>query len=201
VDKSQLKSFVINELNNGRIRKRYFPMLTHLGLRDYSESVHSAGLNYLTEIGRHIEGAASLSEFPVYPVDNQYRHSLTREVRSDSIWYEIDTGRPLLVAEFERFDRTRLKHDKLREKIENLLLAYHQLGGEVLLILFVYWSYQGSVPDHIEKYLKVFDEGFSLANGKYIPGVSSHKTECVVFQAVADGEKERLVVNQWIQVR
>ena len=61
VDKLQLKSFVINELSTGTIRQQSFPMLTSLGLRDYSESIHSTGLNYLTDIGRHIEGVASLS--------------------------------------------------------------------------------------------------------------------------------------------
>ena len=201
MDKFQLKSLVINEFNQGNIRRNYFPMLTNQGIRDYSESVHSAGLNYLTEIGRHIEGVTSLSEFPIYPVEIQYSHNLTREVRSDSLWFELDTGRPLLVAEFERFDKSKLKHDKLGEKIENLLLAYHQLGGELAIILFVYWSYQGAVPNHIEKYLKTFDEGFSLANGKYIPGVNSHQTECVVFQAIASGVKEKLIINEWIQVR
>jgi len=65
----------------------------------------------------------------------------------------------------------------------------------------VYWSYQGAVPNRIEKYLKIFDEGFSLANGKYIPGVNSHQTECVVFQAIASGVKEKLIINEWIQVR
>lgn len=201
VDNSQLKSFVINELNQGKIRAKYFPMLTKQGLRDYSESVHSAGLNYLTEMGRHIEGVVSLSEFPVYPLNNQYSHHLTREVRSDSFWFTRDTCRPLLVAEFERFEKSKSKHDKLREKIENLMLAYHQLGGDLALILFVYWSYQGAVPNNIDNYLRVFDEGFSLANGKYIPGVSSHNTECIVFQAIASGFKEKLTINQWIQVR
>ncbi len=176
-------------------------MLTHYGVRDYSESVHSTGLNYLTEIGRQVEGVISLSEFPVYPIDNQYLHSLTREVRPDSVWFNRATGLPLLVAEFERFESSKLKHDKLREKIENLLLAYHQFGGKLALILFVYWSYQGAVPKDIDNYLRIFDEGYRLANGKYIPGINSFHTECLVFQAMASGSKEKITINQWIQVR
>ena len=201
VDKFELKSFIINELEEGTIRQNYFPMLTNYGLRDYSESVHSTGLNYLTEIGRQIEGVTSLSEFSVYPVDSQYSHTATREVRPDSLWFERDTGMPLFVAEFERFESSKLKHDKLREKIENLLLAYHQLGGKLAVILFVYWSYQGNIPKDIDNYLRVFDEGFCMANGKYIPGVSSFHTECIVFQAIANGLKEKLTINQWLQVR
>lgn len=176
-------------------------MLTHYGVRDYSESVHSTGLNYLTEIGRQVEGVISLSEFPVYPIDSQYLHSLTREVRPDSVWFNRETGLPLLVAEFERFESSKLKLDKLREKIENLLLAYHQFGGKLALILFVYWSYQGAVPKDIDNYLRIFDEGYRLANGKYIPGINSFYTECLVFQAMASGSKEKITINQWIQVR
>ena len=201
VDKYRLKAFVIKELEQGAVRQKYFPMLTNFGVRDYSESVHSTGLNYLTELGRQLEGVTSLSEFPVYPADGQYSHSLTREVRPDSLWFARDTGEPLFVAEFDRFENSKLKHDKLREKIENLLLAYHQLGGKLALILLVYWSYQGTVPNNIDNYLRVFDEGFHMANGKYIPGVSSYHTECIVFQAIASGSKEKLTINEWIQVR
>ena len=201
VDKLQLKSFVVDELSAGTIRQKSFPMLTCVGLRDYSESIHSTGLNYLTEIGRHIEGVTSLSEFPVYPVDSRYHHAVTREVRPDSLWFDSDGSNPLFVAEFERFESSRAKHDKLREKIENLLLAYHQLGGELALILFVYWSYQGAVPTDVDKYLRIFDEGFRMANGKYIPGVNSYHTECIVFQAIASGSKEKVTINQWIQVK
>ncbi len=201
MDKLQLKDFVVNELSTGTIRQQSFPMLTSLGLRDYSESIHSTGLNYLTDIGRHIVGVASLSEFPVYPIDRQYSHAVTREVRPDSLWFEKDSGKAVFVAEFERFESSKMKHDKLREKIENLLLAYHQLGGELALILFVYWSYLGSVPTDVDNYLRIFDEGFRMANGKYIPGVNSYHTECIVFQAIASGSKEKVTINQWIQVK
>ncbi|GFZ93791.1 hypothetical protein GCM10008018_45280 [Paenibacillus marchantiophytorum] len=200
-DKYQLKPFIINEFDRGNIRGANFPMLTTYGVRDYSESVHSTGLNYLTEIGRHIEGITSLSEFPVYPVNPQYSHRVTREVRPDSLWFEKETGKPLFIAEFERFENSKLKHNKLREKIENLLLAYHQLGGELRVILFVYWSYQGAIPNDIENYLRIFDEGYRMANGKHIPGLNSLHTKCLVFQAVASGSKESLTINQWIQVR
>ena len=126
---------------------------------------------------------------------------MTREVRPDSFWFEKDSGKSLFVAEFERFESSKMKHDKLREKIENLLLAYHQLGGELALILFVYWSYLGAVPNNVDNYLQIFDEGFRMANGKYMPGVNSYHTECIVFQAIASGSKEKVTINQWIQVK
>jgi hypothetical protein len=201
VDKEQLRSAIIEEFKSGNIRHSLFPMISIHGIRDYSETVHSAGLNYITEIGRYIQGITALSECPIYPTNQQYGHSVTREVRPDSVWYRQADVKPVLVSEFERFGNSKAKHDKLREKIENLLLAYHQLGSDLPLILFVYWSYSGSIPKDIDKYIRIFDEGFTLPNGRFIPGIDSFVTDYLIFQAVASGTKENLTINEWIQVR
>lgn len=43
-------------------------MMTKFGVRDYSETVHTVGLNYITAIGRFVDGVtSSLSECPVFP--------------------------------------------------------------------------------------------------------------------------------------
>lgn len=199
--KEEIKDWIIHEFKNGYIRNTWFPMLTTRGMRDYSETVHSTGLNYITEMGRQLDGYTALSEYPVYPVHDKFSHSLTREVRPDSIWYDKDSLKPVLVSEFERFENSKAKNDKLREKIENLLIAYHQLGGDLPIILFVYWSYNGIIPRDIEKYISIFDEGFRLPNGTYINGINSFLSDYLVFQAVAQGGKERLTINQWIQVK
>ncbi len=201
MDKEKIKDWIIQEFNSGQIRDMWFPMLSVSGLKDYSETIHSTGLNYITQIGRQLEGYTAISECPVYPDNHNFDHSVTREVRPDSIWYKKDGLKPVLVSEFERFDNSRAKNDKLREKIENLLIAYHQLGGELPIILFVYWSYSGIVPKDIEKYISIFDEGFRLPNGTYINGINSFISDYLVFQAVAQGNKEKLTINQWIQVK
>jgi hypothetical protein len=67
----------------------------------------------------------------------------------------------LLLCEFERYDNSRLKNRKLEEKIQNLLIAYHQLGGNIPLILFVYWTYPKVTPGDISNYIRIFDEGFT----------------------------------------
>ncbi|KZE95407.1 hypothetical protein AVP43_02347 [Geobacillus stearothermophilus] len=69
------------------------------------------------------------------------------------------------------------------------------------MILFVYWSYSGTIPKNIDKYISIFDEGFTLPNGRFIPGINSFVTDYLVFQAVASGTKENLTINEWIQVR
>lgn len=201
MDKEEIKEWIIQEFKNGKIRDTWFPMLSVSGVRDYSETVHSTGLNYITEIGRQLDGYTAVSEYPVYPINESFGHSITREVRPDSIWYDKEDLKPVLVSEFERFENSKAKNDKLREKIENLLIAYHQLGGNLPIILLVYWSYSGIVPKDIEKYISIFDEGFRLPNGIYIYGINSFESDYLVFQAVAKGNKEKLTINQWIQVK
>ena len=201
MDKEEIKKWIIQEFKNGKIRDTWFPMLSISGLRDYSETVHSTGLNYITEIGRQLDGYTAVSEYPVYPINESFGHTITREVRPDSIWYNKKDLKPVLVSEFERFDNSRSKNDKLREKIENLLIAYHQLGGNLPIILFVYWSYSGIVPKDIDKYISIFDEGFRLPNGTYINGINSYESDYLVFQAVAKGDKKKLIINKWIQVK
>ncbi|WP_342540373.1 hypothetical protein MHI39_23860 [Heyndrickxia sp. FSL K6-6286] len=200
-DKEKIKEWIIQEFKNGEIRDTWFPMLAVSGMRDYSETVHSTGLNYITEIGRRLDGYTAVSEYPVYPISESIGHSITREVRPDSIWYNKEDLKPVLVSEFERFENSIAKNNKLREKIENLLIAYHQLGGNLPIILFVYWSHSGIVPKDIDKYISIFDEGFRLPNGTYINGINSFESDYLVFQAVAKGNKEKLTINQWIQVK
>lgn len=201
MDKGEIKEWIIQEFQNGKIRDTWFPMLSVSGVRDYSETVHSTGLNYITEIGRQLDGYTAVSEYPVYPINESFGHSITREVRPDSIWYNKEDLKPVLVSEFERFENSKAKNEKLRGKIENLLIAYHQLGGNLPIILFVYWSHSGIVPKDIEKYISIFDEGFRLPNGTYINGINSFESDYLVFQAVAKGNKEKLMINQWIQVK
>lgn len=202
-DKELIKQSLIAEMSKGVIRSRDFPMLVRHGLRDYSETVHSAGLNYITQIGRSMEGIVALSECPIFSEDaGGYAARSTREVRPDSVWYEGETMAPVLVAEFERYESTQQKNRKLQEKIENLLIAYHQLGGQVPMLLFVYWTYNdGTIARDIDQYIGTFDKGFYYRNGKWIPGINSAITSYLVYQAVAHGNRDNMTMKQWIRVR
>ncbi|MDQ2087923.1 hypothetical protein RBH29_15950 [Herbivorax sp. ANBcel31] len=202
------------EMKTGEIRKKLFPMMTDFGIRDYSETVHTMGLNYLTAIGRTIIDTTAISECPVYSYEKKsfvkhkaaeinWGYSVKGEptVRPDSIWYSTKDNQPLLLCEFERYDNSRLKNKKLEEKIQNLLIAYHQLGGNVPLILFVYWTYSKVTPGDISNYIRIFDEGFTMGNGIRVYGINGRKTEYLVYHCVASGDKENLTFNQWIKVR
>lgn len=201
VNKSELTKKLRDELESGQLRKEHFPMLTDYGVRDYSETVHTAGLNYITQIGRSLNDVIALSEYPIFGEISSYPAKKTREVRIDSIWFSKTRGNPLLVCEFERYEKNRQRNQKLQEKIENLLIAYHQLGAQPPLILFIYWTYQGdTVAADIERFIKVFDQGFKL-RATWIPGINAAQTDYIVYQAVASGDKECLKFNHWIRVK
>ena len=136
--RERLIQAIREEMKAGEIRKRFFPMMTDFGVRDYSETVHTMGLNYLTAIGRTISDTTAISECPVYPYEKQsfmpekvaeesgeYHIDKKPAVRPDSIWYSIKDNQPLLLCEFERYDNSRIKNRKLEEKIQNLLIAYN----------------------------------------------------------------------------
>jgi hypothetical protein len=218
MDRESLIKGIREELQKGELRDEIFPMMTRFGIRDYSETVHTMGLNYLTAIGRTITDTTAVSECPVYPYESitfnegytvsrvsessgNYSTSKEPEVRPDSIWFSKKDNKPLLLCEFERYDKSRLKNKKLEEKIQNLLIAYHQLGGDVPLILFVYWTYPKVTPGDISEYIRIFDDGFTMNNGKRVYGIDGRKTSYLIYHCVASGDKEMLTFNQWIKVR
>jgi len=187
-------------------------MMTKFGVRDYSETVHSLGLNYITEIGRQLDGIAAISECPVYPYKDKNTYiehtadsmaiygNVVNEVRPDSIWFSKEDNSPVLICEFERYAKSKRKDIKVKEKIENLLLAYHQLGAGLPIVLFVYWSYAGENPGGINEYISILDNGFRKSNGMYIPGINGLKTSYLIYRCVAAGNVENLKLNQWVEV-
>lgn len=212
MNKETIIDFIKKEFKEGKIRNEMFPMMTKFGIRDYSETVHTVGLNYITAIGRFVDGVTSLSECPVFPysershygqmvAESQASYEIkVNEVRPDSIWYSKEDNSPILICEFERYEKNRRKDLKIKEKIQNLLLAYHQLGGNVPIILFVYWSYAGENPGDIGEYISILDNGFKKNDGTYVQGINALKTTYLVYRCVASGNIDNLTLNQWVEV-
>lgn len=212
MNKRKIINFIKNEFGNGDIRNDLFPMMTKFGVRDYSETVHTLGLNYITAIGRYMEGVSTISECPIYPhKEDKYEQRIadeeavygakTTHVRPDSVWFSKEDNTPILICEFERYEKNKRKDIKLIEKIQNLLISYHQLGGNVPIILFVYWSYANENPGDIDEYISIFDKGFKTDKGSYIQGIDALKTTYVVYRCVASGDEANLKLNQWVEVR
>ncbi|MEG2867883.1 MAG: hypothetical protein RR894_09055 [Terrisporobacter sp.] len=212
MNKREIINFIKSEFENGDIRNNLFPMMTKFGVRDYSETVHTLGLNYITALGRYIEGVSTISECPVYPhkedkyvkriADEEAVYgSKTTHVRPDSVWFSKEDNTPILICEFERYEKNKRKDIKLIQKIQNLLISYHQLGGNVPIILFVYWSYANENPGDIDEYISIFDKGFKTDKGSYIQGIDALKTTYIVYRCVASGDEANLKLNQWVEVR
>jgi hypothetical protein len=212
MNREKIIKFIKEEFKEGNIRNEIFPMMTQFGIRDYSETVHTVGLNYITAIGRYVEGVTALSECPVFPysqkdnyekkvAEDQANYEIkVNEVRPDSIWYSKEDNRPILICEFERYEKNRRKDLKVKEKIENLLIAYHQLGGNIPIILFVYWSYAGENPRKINEYISILDNGFKKSDGSYVRGINALKTKYLIYRCVASGNTDNLMLNQWVEV-
>ncbi|KAJ51233.1 hypothetical protein BD780_003479 [Clostridium tetanomorphum] len=213
-----IESFIREEFKTGIVREKLFPMMTKFGVRDYSETVHSLGLNYITAIGREFNEVVSLSEYPVYPhvaikgynefkiAENNEVYGVSKaniisQVRPDSVWFDKFENTPVLICEFERYENNRRKDKMLKEKIQNLLVAYHQLGSNVPYILFVYWSYSGIAAEGISEYISILDDGFKTSDGKNVAGINSRRTKYLVYHAIAKGNKENLTINQWVSIR
>ena len=214
MDRDRLINFINNEFATGAIRENMFPMITKFGVRDYSETVHTMGLNYITAMGRMYEEVTAISECPVYPyegnaglsekiAETSATYTVDKEpvIRPDSIWYSTTDNLPVLICEFERYEKNRVKNKKLEEKIQNLLISYHQLGGKVPLLLFVYWTYSKVTPGDISEYINIFDKGFVTRSGTRVAGINGRITQYLVYHCVASGEKDSLTFNQWIRVR
>lgn len=212
MNKDNIIHAIKQEFKTGSIRNDMFPMMTKFGVRDYSETIHSLGLNYITTIGRSIAGVSAISEYPVYPYsvndicDEYVAESKStygnkvEEIRPDSIWYSKEENIPILICEFERYEKNTRKDLKIKEKIENLLLAYHQLGGNIPIILFVYWSYATENPAQMQECISIFDNGFVKSNGKHVHGINALKTTYLVYRCVASGSSESVKLNQWVEV-
>ena len=213
MNKNEVIEFLKAELEVGTIRKKMFPMMTSFGVRDYSETVHSLGLNYITAIGRELNSITAISEYPVYPYNSgassrkglnvaednaAYIYSIDA-VRPDSIWFSKYNNKPVLICEFERYEKNRKKDNKLKEKIQNLLIAYHQLGEDVPVILFVYWSYATEVAGDIKEYISILDNGFRQTNGVFVAGINGLKTSYLVYRCIAAGDCDNLTLDQWIE--
>lgn len=212
MNKNNIISVIKQEFKMGSIRNDMFPMMTKFGVRDYSETIHSLGLNYITAIGRSIAGISAISEYPAYPFldndkcdeyiaeTNSTYGNKVEEIRPDSIWFSKEENIPILICEFERYQKNFRKDLKVKEKVENLLLAYHQLGGSIPIILLVYWSYSAENPAKIEEYISILDNGFIKSNGKHVQGINALRTTYLIYRCVASGSNENVKLNQWVEV-
>ena len=194
------EAYLRDELKTGTLRHQLFPMLTGFGIRDYADTVRSFALNYLTEIGRRVLGMTAVSEYPVFP-QGKYNARDYRGVKLGSVWFEKLTNQPFLVGEFERYEEAISQTSRLRARVEDMLLGYHQLGTQPPMVLLVYWTLGKTNLPRADKLIKLLEQGFSLPNTSLIPGVASSSTRILVYFCPASGTRDNLVLNQWVEIK
>lgn len=142
----------------------HLPMWTEWGIRDVSHLVHSLGCTFLTAVGRDL-GVTAVSEVPA-PRDGALAH-VEEDVRSDSVWFDRQTRRVVIVAEFERYSG---KQKDLSPKVETLLLAQHRWGCQDATLLLAYWSIGlVTLPNH-DSLRNIVRSGFCATGGVRVPG-------------------------------
>src|SRR4051812_31230593 len=96
----QTEAVLRREFADPAFARSEFPMLTDWGVEDFSETVHSCGMNYLAALGRH-SGRWALSEYPIQVAEPVEESSF---VRLDAVWWSRPSGQVELLAEFERYE-------------------------------------------------------------------------------------------------
>jgi len=161
------------------------PWLSNWGVADEGTWVHSLGVAFLFQLGQRL-GYASLAEVPT-PRDGTYA-ATKGDVRCDAVWFDRTSADPFVLAEFERYDGVEAT---LRDKAENLLLAWHRWGRRAPHLLLAYWT-AGAVqhPDH-SKLQRVVRDGFQDREGRIVRGSLSVSLSIVQF-SFSRGEGGRL---------
>lgn len=144
-----------------------FPLWTSQGLPD--GTVHSAGVSLLTVLGQTL-GYEAYCEMPA-PRKGRYAH-VGDDVRSDSAWFDRNTARPVLLAEFERYSG-QMDEGGLQTKVKNLLLAHHRWGEMPECVVLAYWTKSlRQLPDH-NALVHIYRRGFQTRAMEPVDGTSS----------------------------
>lgn len=152
---SEVQRFLDKEFTELDVGIRRSPILFGAGIVD--SAVHAAGVSYLLSLGLECELPA-IAEYPITVHSTDPWKRLGR-IWPDSTWFHPQTHKPVVVFEFERFEKG--DENKIREKVENLALSYHQSRANVELCVFIYWLRSSSAPMTVNHLFETFSNGFS----------------------------------------
>ena len=168
----------------------HLPMWTVWGVQDAGHLIHSLGCTFLTAAGRDL-GFTTISEVPA-PREGALAR-VAEDVRSDSVWFDRETRRVALVAEFERYAG---KQKDLSPKLETLLLAQQRWGCHDAILLLAYWTVGlVTLPNH-DSLRTIVREGFNALGGVRVPG--NPKARIVFYQFVVRPGPDGLLRLEYI---
>jgi len=165
------------------------PMLTDWGVEDSDVMIHSLGVTFWTLLGDRLDYAA-VAEVPA-PSKGSFAY-LGDKVRSDSGWFNRQTGENEVLVEFERFTNIQQDETKLRSKMQNLLLAHRRWGDAPRHLVLAYWTKSlVNMPQH-SAFNSLLRQGFTLAvTNERIPGTLNTSFHC--FQFLLQPERNGLL--------
>jgi hypothetical protein len=180
---AQTEAVLRQEFGSLTFARTEFPMLTDWGIEDFSETVHSFGMNYLAALGRHA-GRWAVSEFPVQT------QGLEEDgfVRLDAVWWSRPSGQVELLAEFERYEPGVAKWAGIVEKARHLLLCHREMPAGPRLLLLMVWSLSGRVPARLEEVRKLARTGYRSAGNRCVAGVGPESRFLVATPVFVKGE-------------
>jgi hypothetical protein len=153
------------------VARDHLPMLTDWGVEDFSETVHSLGMNYLTSIGR-VSGRVAVSEYPVRLLPGAGPATeVPGFVRPDVVWWSRESRQVELIGEFERYEVYANKRQLLNDKIRNLLLAHRALGQGPRVLLLMLWALSGTQFQAISEFQSLIRSGFRTPGGVRVAGL------------------------------
>lgn len=160
-----------DEFRSLTVAREELPPLTDWGVEDFSETVHSLGIHYLALVGRR----AGWIAVPEYPVRLSLPASQLVDgpvfVKPDVVWWNHESRKVDLVAEFERYELGLVKRQILQEKVRNLLLAHRDLGPTPRLLVLVLWTISGTAVQGREDLAALVRSGFCHPGGVRISGL------------------------------
>jgi hypothetical protein len=163
----QVVAALAAELRSFSLLRETLPMLSTWGVPDYSTTIHSLLINYLTALGR-AAGFWAVSEYPILP-SGQVR--VNRDIRCDLAWFAPPAGQVVLLSEVERWSAGRRAPDVLRRKAENLAVAHHQVEPGPRVLLLAVWTTPSEPILGLETLRSHLRSGFSDDLGTRVPAV------------------------------
>jgi hypothetical protein len=155
------------------VAREQLPMLIEWDIEDFSETVHSLGMNYLASIGK-VSGRIAVSEYPVRLVSGVGSGAEGPGfVRPDVVWWDRESRRIELIGEFERYEVYAHKRQVLNDKVRNLLLAHRALGHGPRVLLLMLWALSGTQFPEIGEFQSMIRSGFRTPGGIRVAGLEA----------------------------
>jgi hypothetical protein len=165
------ESLLRREFRSLAVAREQFPMVTDWGVEDFSETIHSLGMNYLTSIGK-AGGRIAVSEYPIRLFTGQSGPAeVPAFVGPDVVWWDRVSRRIQLIGEFERCEVNLVRRQALTEKVRNLLLAHRAIGVEPRILLLMLWALSGTQIQAVSEFQSLIRSGFRSPGGVRVAGL------------------------------